>query len=67
MDKYTVYVHINKINHKKYIGITKQKPEDRWGKNGENYKESPHFYAAIQKYGWDNFEHIILKENLTKE
>ena len=67
MDKYTVYVHINKINHKKYIGITKQKPEDRWGKNGENYKESSHFYAAIQKYGWDNFEHIILKENLTKE
>ena len=44
-----------------------QDVEKRWGKNGINYKSSPHFYSAIQKYGWDNFEHIILFENLTKE
>lgn len=67
MDKYTVYMHVNKINQKKYIGITKQKPQDRWGHNGNNYKESSHFYAAIQKYGWDNFEHIILYTNLSQE
>lgn len=64
---YTVYQHINKINQKSYVGITKQKPENRWGNNGINYKSSPHFYAAIQKYGWDNFEHLILFENLSKE
>lgn len=64
---YYVYLHNNKINNKKYIGITKQTPEVRWGKNGCNYKSSPHFFSAIQKYGWDNFEHIILFENLTKE
>lgn len=64
---YTVYQHKNKINGKIYIGITMQKPEIRWGKNGNNYKSSPHFYSAIQKYGWDNFEHNILFTDLTKE
>lgn len=62
---YTVYQHKNKINGKVYIGITSQKPEQRW-RNGEGYKSSPHFYSAIQKYGWDNFEHNILFVELTK-
>lgn len=64
---YTVYQHKNKINGKRYFGITSRKPEERWGCNGRNYKSSPHFYSAIQKYGWDNFEHLILYEELTKE
>ena len=63
---YTVYQHKNKINGKVYIGITSQKPKQRW-RNGEGYKSSPHFYSAIQKYGWDNFEHNILFVELTKE
>ena len=63
---YTVYQHKNKINGKVYIGITMQELEQRW-RHGEGYKSSPHFYAAIQKYGWDNFEHNILFQNLTKE
>lgn len=64
---YTVYQHKNKINGKIYIGITSRKPEERWGSDGRNYKTSPHFYSAIQKYGWDNFEHNILFTNLSKE
>lgn len=64
---YTVYQHKNKINGKIYIGITMQEPEKRWGTNGCNYKSSPHFYAAIQKYGWDNFEHNILYTDCTRE
>ena len=64
---YIVYQHKNKINGKVYIGITMQEPEQRWGSNGINYKSSPHFYSAIQKYGWNNFEHNILFQNLTKE
>ena len=64
---YTVYQHKNKINGKIYIGITSQKPEQRWGSQGCNYKSSPHFYSAIQKYGWNNFEHNILFTGLTKE
>ena len=57
---YTVYQHKNKINGKIYIGITSKDPEKRWGHNGYNYKSSSYFYSAIQKYGWDNFEHNIL-------
>lgn len=64
---YLVYKHTNKINRKAYIGITSQSPEQRWGKNGTGYISSPHFYSAIQKYGWDNFEHEILLTELTKE
>lgn len=64
---YTVYKHQNKINGKIYIGITMQEPEKRWGNNGINYKTSPHFYAVIQKYGWNNFDHDILFENLTHD
>ena len=64
---YIVYQHKNKINGKVYIGITSQKPEQRWGSQGCNYKSSPHFYSAIQKYGWNNFEHNILFTELTKE
>ena len=48
--------------------MTKQNPpSNRWGNNGCNYKESPHFWSAIQKYGWDNFKHEILYTGLTKE
>lgn len=64
--KYTVYIHKNKVNGKVYIGQTCQKPSRRWGINGSGYKGQP-FYAAIQKYGWNNFEHIILKQNLSLE
>ena len=64
---YYVYQHINKINGKRYIGITKQNPESRWGTDGTNYKSSPYFYSAIQKYGWYNFDHEILFSDLTKE
>lgn len=67
MDNYFVYEHVNKINKKKYIGITRQIPSYRWGNDGINYKSSPHFYSAIQKYGWNNFEHNILFSGLSKE
>lgn len=68
IEKYYVYKHVNKINNKQYIGITKQLPQNRWGCNGINYKRSnPYFCNAIKKYGWDNFEHIIIAYNLSKD
>lgn len=51
---------------KVYIGITKHKPTSRW-KDGKGYKTSPHFKYAIEKYGWDSIEHIILFTGLSKE
>ena len=35
--KYAVYMHIFP-NKKKYIGITGQKPKERWRVNGNGYK-----------------------------
>lgn len=62
---YTVYMHICP-NSKKYIGITKLNPKDRW-KNGKSYKNCILFNRAIEKYKWKNIEHKILYTNLTKE
>lgn len=67
-NKWCVYIHRNVINEKAYIGITKSNPKIRWGNNGRGYgKAQVAFYGAIQKYGWDNFEHIIWAENLTEK
>lgn len=63
-----IYKHTNKINGKCYIGQTKQAAGIRWA-NGNGYKNyadenSCVFYNAIRKYGWENFEHTILEENI---
>ena len=67
MKSYTVYIHVNKDNGKVYIGQTCQsKLNLRWS-DGRGYAGSPHFAAAIKKYGWDGFCHDVLRENLTQE
>ena len=66
MDKnnnYTVYMHVFP-NNKVYIGLTRNKPERRWGTNGNGY-ETQYVYNAILKYGWDNIEHVIISTNLS--
>ena len=63
---YKVYVHINKINGKSYYGITSRKVEYRWV-NGKGYQKQPYFWNEINKYGWDNFTHEVLFNNLTKD
>ena len=65
-NNYVVYMHINKINGKKYIGITRQTPTRRW-RNGDGYIRNPYFSRAIKKYGWDAFEHRILFRACSKE
>ena len=64
-NKYIVYKHTSPSG-KVYIGMTKQSANGRW-KNGLGYKSSPHFWNAIQKYGWENFEHEILFEGLLRD
>lgn len=65
MDKYIVYKHTSPSN-KIYIGITKRGIHKR-AENGNGYKRNKYFFNAIQKYGWDNFEHKILIHGLSIE
>lgn len=70
--KWTVYIHIvpKSISgydwDKYYVGITGQKLERRWRSNGAGYKDS-FFSKAIKKYTWNNIEHYIIANNITKE
>lgn len=66
MSDYVVYMHENRINGKKYVGITSGDPELRWS-NGCGYYKNKHFYDAIKRYGWDAFDHKILYSHLSKD
>ena len=65
MKTWKIYKHTNVINGKSYIGQTSAKdPKTRWA-NGKGYsRRNPVFYKAIQKYGWENFKHEILVDNI---
>ena len=62
-----IYKYTNKCNNKVYIGQTKNSLEERAQHNGSNYRSCTHFYNAIQKYGWNNFQSEILEEVNTIE
>lgn len=64
MKKFIVYCHTLKSDGRKYIGITGQNPKKRWN-YGNGY--TSYFRNAIKKYGWNNFEHTILFEDLTEQ
>ena len=71
--QWCVYIHISPSN-KAYIGITSGAPEHRW-QNGAGYLkktkygdyQQPSIANAINKYGWNNFEHIVWADQLTKD
>lgn len=65
-NSYIVYMHTNKINNKRYIGITKQNPEKRWSR-GKGYGNNKYFTNSIIKYTWDGFKHEILFEKLLEQ
>lgn len=65
MVNWKVYVLINKLNGKMYIGTTSRNPKKRW-ENGNGYRNQA-FGNDINKYGWNNFEHIVLIENLDED
>ena len=64
---YTIYAHVNKQNGKMYIGQTKAEDLTRRWTGGNGYKGCNYFYAAIQKYGWNGFDHVILQTGLTAD
>ena len=70
--KYSVYIHTNTINNKKYVGMTSVSLKTRWGRNGSGYLKTkngkycqPAFANAILKYGWDVFTHEVIASGLT--
>ena len=69
--KFCVYIHENKENGKVYVGITSQKPQNRFRDNGKGYflgyKNKTAFQYAIEKYGWDGFNHIIVIDGIPEE
>ena len=71
--KWCVYCHRNVHNNKRYIGITSQDVNKRWGTDGNHYLEQRHgryvhpvFAYALLKYpNWnDDWEHIVLLDNM---
>ena len=64
--EYCVYVHTNKANGMRYVGITKQKLEQRWAR-GYGYYKQEHFFRAIKKYGWNGFTHEVVLSGVSKE
>lgn len=62
---FSVYVHTNRLNGKKYVGITSMKPERRWN-SGKGYFKNAKFYKDIQRLGWDAFSHDVVATGLTE-
>ena len=61
-----VYMYTNKINGKRYIGQAKNfiKRHNQHIRDAKANRDNYHFHKAIRKYGIENFEIKILKENL---
>ena len=64
---YTVYVHINKINGKAYVGATCCSLTARFKKGGLGYRNNKEMWNDIQKYGWDNFRHSVVASGLSAD
>lgn len=62
---YTVYKHVAP-DGRVYVGITKNNPVKRW-QGGTGYKGNTYFTRTIKKYGWENFQHVIVADHLTED
>lgn len=61
---FVIYKHTSPSG-KVYIGLTGRKDVNlRWC-NGYGYCSNKYFTNAIKKYGWNNFQHEIIKTDLT--
>lgn len=60
-----VYKHTSIVSGKCYIGITVKRMEDRWAEHcsDANRNKKRKFFAAINKYGKDNWIHEVLFES----
>lgn len=64
----TVYVITNKINNKKYIGITSKTIKERFKAHKKNAEKkiNRYLYDSMNKYGYDNFEIELLDDTCSK-
>lgn len=57
----SIYIFINSLNNKKYIGKTISKLSSRFSAHFSKSKTSNfYFYRAIRKYGWDKFDKYVI-------
>lgn len=66
INNYILYLHKSPSN-KFYVGITCQGIERRWRFDGSGYYQCKYFYNAIKKYGFNNFEHYIVRSGLDED
>lgn len=61
-----IYLIRNVVNHKVYVGQTKQSPQKRWNEHirasKSEIKRSPKLYNAINKYGLCMFDFEVISE-----
>lgn len=62
-----IYKHTNLLNGKAYVGKSVHTMEYRWNQHAAGNGGAPLFYAAIVKYGKDNFRHEVLWEGEENE
>lgn len=72
--KYIIYCYTNKLNGKKYIGLTSRSLQEREAQHiresidKDNYRTyNTPFKRAIRKYGINTFQKEILEDNLTMQ
>lgn len=58
-----IYVHVNKANSKVYVGQSRNIKE-RWR---SKYKQQPYFHNALNKHGWDGFDHFIVVDGVDNQ
>ena len=63
-NNYSVYQHVTP-DGLYYFGATSN-VERRWSNNGAEYKGTG-LYPYIEKYGWENIQHIVLFREQTRE
>ena len=62
-NKMVVYMIENKINHKKYIGITTNSFAERYP-HGIRAHHNSHLRKSVKKYGQKNFKVTLLEKNV---
>jgi group I intron endonuclease len=66
---YSIYLVVNTVNGKKYVGQTKGKVSRRWTnhKSSARRGQDCYFYRAIRKHGHENFKLFVLELSDTLE